>query len=113
MLQPIVSVRDLSSRLGISPTRLREVGRNIKSHYKIQPLKQGSKVRMLAIPGPDLKLIQHRIKSNILAKAALARTVYGGVQGGSPRKNAGEHSNQRCVINMDVKEFFPNVRHYM
>lgn len=68
---------------------------------------------MLAIPGPDLKLIQRRINSNVLAKAPLARTVYGGVQGGSPRKNAGEHANQRCVINMDVKEFFPNVRHYM
>jgi hypothetical protein len=68
---------------------------------------------MLAIPGPDLKLIQRRINSNILAKVPLARTVYGGVRGGSPRKNAGEHSNQRCVINMDVKEFFPNVRHYM
>lgn len=68
---------------------------------------------MLAVPGPELKDIQRRINRNILAGVPLARTVYGGVKGGSPRKNAGEHLHQRCVINMDVKEFFPNVRHYM
>jgi RNA-directed DNA polymerase len=112
-LQPILSVRDLASRLGIRPSHLDEVAENIKSHYKIEPLKQGSKVRMLAIPGPELKRLQRRINSNILAKIPLASTVYGGVRGGSPRKNAGEHANQRCVINMDVKEFFPNVRHDM
>lgn len=112
-MQPILSIRDLSARLGVSPARLREIGRDIKLHYKDQWLKQGSKVRRLSIPEPELKSIQRRINSNILAKIPLAKTVYGGVRGGSPRKNAGEHSNQRCVINMDVKEFFPNVRHYM
>ena len=112
-MQPIVSVRDLASRLGVPPIHLREVTQNIKGHYRVQPLKQGSKVRMLAIPKPDLKVIQRRINNNILAKIPLERTVYGGVRGGSPRKNAGEHLDQKCVINMDVKEFFPNVRHYM
>lgn len=112
-MQAIQSVRDLASRLGTPTARLREIGRDIKSHYKIQPLKQGNKVRQLAIPGPELKQIQRRINTNILAKVPLARGVYGGVRGGSPRKNASEHSNQSCVINLDVEEFFPNVRHYM
>jgi hypothetical protein len=26
--------------------------------------------------------------------------------------NAEEHVRQPCVVNVDVKEFFPNVRHY-
>jgi hypothetical protein len=112
-LQPILSIRDLASRLGIKPSRLVEVAENIESHYKVHPLKQRGKTRMLNIPGADLKLIQRRINTNILSKMPLARTVYGGVRGGSPRRNAGEHSNQRCVINMDVKNFFPSVRHYM
>jgi RNA-directed DNA polymerase len=111
-VQPILSVRDLSSRLGFSPSRLREISRNINSHYTAKPLKQGSKIRQLAVPGPDLKLIQRRI-NGILANVPLARAVYGGVPGGSPRKNAGEHSKQQCVISMDVKEFFPNVRNDM
>jgi len=112
-LKPILSVRDLSSRLDVSPDRLRQIGRNVALHYKDQWLKQGSKTRRLSVPGPELKSIQRRINGNILAKIPLAKTVYGGVRGGSPRKNAGEHANQRCVINMDVKDFFPNVRHYM
>lgn len=112
-MQPILSVRDLAARLGIEAGYLREVGRDIESHYKIQPLKQGAKVRMLAIPQAELKMIQRRINRAILAKVPLAKAVYGGVAGGSPRKNAAEHANQRCVITMDVKHFFPNVRHYM
>jgi RNA-directed DNA polymerase len=57
--------------------------------------------------------IQRRINNNILAGLGLPPCVYGGVPGGSPRKNAAQHENQLCVVNMDVKEFFPHVRHYM
>jgi len=110
-VQPILSLRDLAARIGIPVPRLREVARDIDSHYEIQPLKQGAKVRMLAIPGPELKTIQRRINRAILAKIPLATTVYGGVAGGSPRKNAAEHANQLCVITIDVKGFFPSVRH--
>lgn len=110
-MQPILSLRDLAARIGIPVPRLREVARDIASHYKIQPLKQGAKVRMLAIPGAELKTIQRRINRAILAKIPLATTVYGGVAGGSPRKNAAEHADQPCVITIDVKGFFPSVRH--
>jgi RNA-directed DNA polymerase len=71
------------------------------------------KVRQLAVPTSELMEIQRRINNNILAKLRLPPCVYGGVPGGSPRKNAAQHQDQRCVVNMDVKEFFPHVRHYM
>lgn len=116
-MQPILSVRDLASRLGTSATRLREISREIKRDvrtlYKTHLLIQGSKVRQLAVPTPELMEIQRRINSNILAKLRLPVGVYGGVLGGSPRKNAAGHVDQPCVVNIDVKEFFPNVRHYM
>jgi hypothetical protein len=112
-MQPIVSVRDLCSRLGVRPDRLRQIGRDIEQHYQEQWRKVGSKTRRLDVPRPELKSLQRRINRNILAKIPLVKTVYGGVPGGSPSKNAGEHAGQNCVVNMDVKEFFPNVRHYM
>jgi hypothetical protein len=93
--------------------RLREIGRDIKTHYTTRPLLQGNKVRQLAVPRSELKEIQRRINSNILLKIPLPAGVYGGVPGGSPRKNAAQHAHQPCVVNMDVKEFFPHVRHYM
>jgi RNA-directed DNA polymerase len=106
-------MRDLSSRVGTPPARLRDIGRNIGTHYTTRPLVQGKKARQLAVPTPELKEIQRRINSNILAKIKLLPCVYGGVPGGSPRKNAAQHVDQLCVVNMDVKEFFPHVRHYM
>jgi hypothetical protein len=112
-LKPIVSVRDLSSRLGVRPDTLRQIGLDIDQHYSEQWLKKGKKSRRLDVPGPVLKALQRRINRNVLAKIPLAKTIYGGVAGGSPRKNAGEHIGQPCVITMDVKEFFPKVRHYM
>lgn len=112
-MRPILSVRDLASRLGTPPARLYDIGSDIRTHYTTRPLLQGKKVRQLAVPKSELKEIQRRINSNILAKFQLPAGVYGGVPGGSPRKNAAEHAHQPCVVNMDVREFFPHVRHYM
>jgi RNA-directed DNA polymerase len=114
-VQPILSIRDLSSRLGISIARLQEIGHDIKAHYKSRPLvdkDDKQKIRMLTVPANELKDIQRRIK-NILAQVTLAQGVYGGVRGGSPRKNAEQHLNQPCVVNLDVRSFFPKIRHYM
>lgn len=97
-MQPILSVRDLASRLGTPPARLREIGRNIKAHYTTRPLRQGSKVRQLQVPGPELKEIQRLINSNILANVQLTPGVHGGVRGRSPRKNAADHATEATLI---------------
>ena len=112
-MRPILSLNDLASRLGTPATCLRDIGRQINKHYTTRPLVQGAKSRQLAVPTAELMDIQRRINHNILAKLVLPPCVYGGVPGGSPRKNASQHEDQPCVVNMDVKEFFPHVRHYM
>jgi RNA-directed DNA polymerase len=114
-MQPILSVRDLSFRLGTPADRLREIADDIESHYKIRPLvdKKKQKVRMLRVPDYELKKIQRGIKNNILGPIALGDEVHGGVRGRSPRSNATQHLGQPCVVNLDVRDFFPNVRHYM
>jgi hypothetical protein len=110
-----LSLNDLSSRLGIRIARLREIERDIKSHYKIRPLdeKNKDKVRMLTIPDHELKDIQRRIKKNILDPISLAEAAQGGVRGRSPRSNASKHLGKPCVVSLDVKEFYPSVRHRM
>ncbi len=115
-MQPILSVRDLASRLGTPAARLREIADDIKSHYKVWPLldkKNKQKVRHLRVPSNELKEIQRRIKDNILAPITLGEGVHGGVRGRSPRSNATHHLSQPCVVNLDVREFFPKVRHYV
>lgn len=58
-------------------------------------------------------MAQRRIKNNILASITLGEGVHGGVRGRSPRSNATPHLGQPCVVNLDVRDFFPNVRHYV
>ena len=112
-MQPILSVRALAWRLGTSGDRLREIADDIGSHYTPQTLwnKTRTKVRHLWVPSDELKEIQRRITSRVLALINLSENAHGGVRGRSPRSNATPHLGQPCVVNLDVKDFFPSVRH--
>jgi RNA-directed DNA polymerase len=115
-MKPILSVRDLSSRLGVPLDRLRVVAKNVRLHYRPLPLIDKDNpqiVRELTVPDLELKNIQRRIKSNILSRLPLSQDVHGGVQGRSQRSNAEQHLGRDCVVNLDVKKYFPHVRHYM
>ncbi len=115
-MKAILSANDLSSRLGIPLARLYEIADDVKPHYKLTALpdkKDKTKIRMLRVPAYDLKDIQKRIRINILDHIDLDDGVHGGVRGRSPRTNAKDHLGQRCVINLDVKKFFPKIRHYI
>lgn len=54
--------------------------------------------------------IQRRIQ-RLLAAISLGDEVHGGVRGRSPRSNAGCHLGEPYVVNLDVRDFFPSVRH--
>jgi RNA-directed DNA polymerase len=112
---PILSVRDLAWRIRIPIGRLKEISKNIESHYhvfsKVDEKKQ--KVRQFRNPSPELKEIQRRINKIILSLADISDIAHGGVVGKSTRSNATQHLGQPCVINVDVRNFFPNVRHYV
>ena len=115
-MRPIVSLRDLASRLGTPVDRLRAIASGIRGDYKTMPLKDKKNkhvVRELDVPSDELKEIQRRIKANILDRIGFSTAAHGGVRGRSPRTNAMQHLGQRCVVNLDVRHFFPNVRHYV
>jgi RNA-directed DNA polymerase len=112
-MKPILSLRDLSARLCVRVTEMRVIAGDIKSHYKQFPLVKGNKVRQLTVPSKQLKNLQRRIKNNILDQIPLPQNVHGGVLDRSPRTNAAVHLNQPCLVNLDVRDFFPQVRHGM
>jgi RNA-directed DNA polymerase len=113
-MRPILSVRDFARSVGSTAARLNEIAEEIQSHYrpfsKMDAKKQ--KVRHFRDPNPELKKIQKNI-SGLIARFAFSDIAPGGVTGKSPRSNATPHLGQRCVVNVDVKSFFPNVRHYV
>lgn len=114
-MDPIVSLRRLSSLLGKSPARLKEIAAEIdagsRSHYTefMQTSKKNpNKLRKITAPKPELKEIQRRLYIQ-LRKIELSDSVHGGVRGKSPRSNAAQHLGQPWVVNVDVKDFYPSV----
>lgn len=115
-MRPIVSLRDLSFRLGLPLEHLQQVAQQIAQdkdrHYTFFSKSIGkSKVRHFRVPKPGLKEIQRRIVRNILNPMGCAAAAHGGVRGASAATNASVHRGQSCIVNMDVKSFFDKVRH--
>jgi hypothetical protein len=102
--------------LGKPLERLLELARDIRPHYcewsLIDPRKP-DKVRIIRSPSDELKDIQRRINRLILSAAEIGDEVHGGVAGKSSRSNAEKHLGQRTVVTVDVRQFFPSVRHYV
>ncbi len=113
MIKPILSLNDLSSRLGIARGNLDAVAAEVDQHYRTwQKLNQKTgKVRTLHAPSKELKEIQRRIARNVLLRIEISPDVHGGVKGCSPRSNATPHLRRKWVANLDVRDFFPQVRH--
>ena len=115
----ILSKRRLASILGVPPSRLEEIADEIALdhdlHYstfsKTDPKK--NKARTFHNPKPELKRIQKAIDRRLLREAMVHTIAHGGVRGRSPRSNAEVHLGKPCVVTVDVRDFFPSVRHYM
>lgn len=118
-MKPITSVNDLAHRLGVSVDRLWEIAgeldKNKETHYRYwseQYKSDPNKFRHFWVPKQELREIQDRIKA-LLESIPLSVAAHGSVKGCSPRTNASQHLGKRWLINLDVKSFFPSVRHYV
>jgi RNA-directed DNA polymerase len=115
----LLSVRRLAQLLNCSVARLREIADEIdcdvNSHYRFHSeRKPGSDIaRHYMVPTHELKEIHKKIKSNVLTLFPISGVAHGGIRGRSPRSNAAKHLGQRWLVTLDVKSFFPNVRHYI
>jgi len=105
--------------LGTSPARLREIACEIDKdreiHYRLKieiSKKNPAKIRHLWVPKPELKAIQSRLR-RLLQAIPLDPSAHGAVPERSPRTNASRHLGKKWVINIDVRDFFPSVRHYV
>lgn len=72
------------------------------------PKKSGG-VRTLHIPCLELKYIQRWILDNILNNIRISEFAMGFCENRSIVDNAKIHIGQECVINLDIKDFFPSV----
>lgn len=68
------------------------------------------KIRTIRPPKNELKLIQSRIKNNILNKIPLPDYIHGGVKKKSNITNAKKHQGNKYIFTTDLQEFFPSIK---
>jgi RNA-directed DNA polymerase len=114
--KPILSLRDLSWRIGVPLEQLRKLAADIERHptsqYHECAIPQGKdKFRMVRPPSERLKAVQRRIVKRVLDELGYSGAAHGGVPGRSTLSNAAVHRGQRTLAALDVKKFYDNVDH--
>jgi RNA-directed DNA polymerase len=108
------SLSDICNYLDIKEELFKSVAHYADSSYSPILLLKKDKVtyRTINAPNSDLKVIQRKILDLIISKTKLPNYVYGHGPLKSIVHNAMTHVKNDCLLNVDIKDFFPSV-HYM
>lgn len=110
-LPVIFDIKHLALLIGIEPNDLCKVIWAVDKYLYREasiPKKSGAK-RNLLIPCVTLKYIQRWILDNILYKLHVSKQSTGFCKKKSILSNAQIHVGMECVINLDIKNFFPTI----
>ncbi|WP_338985541.1 reverse transcriptase domain-containing protein [Fusobacterium vincentii] len=113
-LPVIYDLEHLTMVLGIKKkilTKMMFAYHNFYSTIKI-PKKSGG-FRELQIPSAELKYIQRWILDNILKKIRISKHATGFCNEKSIVDNAKIHIGNKCILNMDIKDFFSSINFEM
>lgn len=110
-LPVIFDIKHLSLLLGIDPYTFGELFYSIDNsgYHEMEIPKKSGGMRKLSVPTVDLKYIQRWILDNILSNIHISEYANGFVEGKSIVTNAVGHIGAECVINLDIKDFFPSI----
>lgn len=110
--------------ISIMPEIVEKVLSNLENYYyeKVEVKKDKSgrpktyndgsvKKRIIHPSTGELKIIQRRIKKEILAPIPLPIEVHGGVQKKSNITNAKPHKGHKYFFTTDLKNFYPSINH--
>ncbi len=100
----------LASYVGISPSLIRQILHRQKYHYRFFSIDKidGTK-REIATPKTYLKVIQWWILDNILSRKMVHPANHGFVGNRSYVTNATSHLGCKHILNLDIRQFFPNI----
>lgn len=111
----LFSIQQLGWWLGVPASELIQLAKEIDQHehYREKSIldSKKQKLRCFKVPDRRLKDVQKRILRNILVNHPVSQGMHGGVSGRSPRTNATRHLNTECIVNIDIRDFFPSVQH--
>jgi RNA-directed DNA polymerase len=110
-LPVIQSIDDFSRLTHVSKYTLYQLSAHSEQYYKTFTIpKKSGKDRVISQPSKKLKGLQSWILVNILNKLKVSDSCKGFEKGSSILSNAEPHRGANSVLNMDLLDFFPNVK---
>jgi RNA-directed DNA polymerase len=87
-----------------------EIAKNKSRYYhRFQVKKKTGGFRTIQAPLDPLKSLQSGIYQNVLSNVLVSQYAHGFVDDRSIYTNAKKHVDSICVVNLDLKDFFPSV----
>lgn len=116
--KPIGTIEVLAQVLGVHEKKLIDIADKVDSSYTEHTLPAHpttGKVRTVLDPKHDLKKIQKRINSRIFSHVKFPSYLQGGIKATVDNnrdyiENASIHGRSQTLINLDVKNFYPNIK---
>ncbi len=109
-LPVIFDLKHFALLIGISVSDLAKMLFSDELFYsQLRIPKKSSGFREIDSPSMDLKYIQRWILKNILYKIRISDCAVGFCINKSILDNAKRHLNQNCIVNLDIKDFFPSI----
>ena len=113
-LPQLATEQDLAAWLGISLSRLRwythdRPADTIWHYVRYTVPKRTGGERVILAPKRELKALQRRVLTGLLASVPVAPSAHGFVPGRSILTNARAHVGRQVVLKLDLKDFFPSV----
>ena len=115
----LYSLPKLEVTLGIRRDVLRQVARRASVYYEpffkttkplpFQRKRSKSKTRTIDNPIEPLKGIQERINGKLLSPIRLPSYICGGVRGKTVLHNVALHLGAKCLVTVDIRDFFPSI----
>ncbi|WP_369752780.1 retron St85 family RNA-directed DNA polymerase [Flavobacterium sp. WC2409] len=107
----IIDFNHLAELLGIQKEILASIVMKSSSfYYNFEIPKRNGGSRQISAPYPVLLHAQRWIYENILIQQPLHTSSKGFVKNVSIVDNAKEHLNQKCLLKMDIENFFPSIK---
>jgi len=107
----IQRVKHLAIQLGISRERLIDCAENAEKLYREFDRDVKGKQRHLTMAKPALAALQRRILDRILCRLPVSDHAFGAIKGRSIRDNAKTHAASPFVAKLDIRDFYPSIRH--
>lgn len=110
-MPPIFDFEHLALLIGLKTDELASLVADPDRHYrKFEMPKRRGGTRVIEVPTPALLEAQRWIKSSILDKIEVHDSAHGFVGNRSVVTNAKVHLGAKCLLKVDIKDFFPSIK---